>query len=104
MELLPEDAEFGPPLLEVGDDIRQEVAAPAVDAPHPPDPSGLRGWSPVDAMSDSLRLLHSPVYGTKEQLWKRLLEVEEVGRKEAAVQRELAAELEARDQGLSEKE
>ena len=44
---------------------------------------------PVDAMCEILRLLHGPVSGTEEQIWKRLLEFEK------------EAELEARRQGAT---
>ena len=55
-------------------------------------------------MRDRVRLLHGLVYGTKYQLWKRFVDFEEAAHKEAALQRELAAELKARRQGLSQHE
>ena len=80
---------------EVKDDLRQDVAAPAVDTARPPDRPGLRAWSPVDPDREILCLLHGPV---------NVLEFEEVARKEAALKRELAAELDARRQGPLEQE
>ena len=99
-----QDVELGAPVLEDSDDLRQEMTASVVDTARPPDPPGLRAWSPVDTMRDRLRLLHGNVYGSGEQCWKRLLECEEAARKEDAVQRELAPELEGCGQGLSEHE
>ena len=95
MEPVPEDVGLVAPVLEFRDDLRQEVAAPAVGAAHPLDPLGLRAGFSVDAMRERRRLLHGPVHGTKEQLWKRLLVFGEVARKDAAVQCEVAAELDA---------
>ena len=69
MESVPQNVELGAPVLVVQDKLRQEIGALAGDAARSPDPGGLR-------------LLHGPVYGTKEQLWKRLLEFEEVARNE----------------------
>ena len=83
------------PLPEVKDDLRQDVAAPAVDTARPPDRPGLRAWSPVDPDREILCLLHGPV---------NVLEFEEVARKEAALKRELDAELDARRQGPLEQE
>ena len=61
IEPVLEDVEWVAQLPKVRDDIRQEVAALAVDAARPPDSLGLRAWSPADAMRDGLRLLHGPV-------------------------------------------
>ena len=98
------DVEIPARVLEVQDDLRLEVGVPDVDAAQPPDPLGIRYWSPVEIMQNKLRLLHALVCRTKEHLWKRLLEFEEVATEESTMQRELAAELEARRQGLSEQE
>ena len=73
--------ELGAPVLEVRDDLRQELAAPAVDPARSPRPLGV----PVDAIWARLRLLHGLVCETKQQFWKRLLAFEEVARKEAAL-------------------
>ena len=78
MESVPADFGLVHQHLEVRDDLRQDFAAPAVDAVCPPGPPGLRAWSPVDAVRDGLSLLHGPVFGTRGQLWKRLLELEEI--------------------------
>ena len=47
---------------------------------------------------------HAPVYGTKEQAQKRSLELGEVIREKAALQRSLAAERDAGRQALSQQE
>ena len=86
------------------EDLRPGVGAPDVDAGRPEDPPGLRSWSPVGAMRSRLSLLKAPLYGTKDVLWARLLEYEQISRKEKALQNELAHELEQRRQGLSEQE
>ena len=95
-----------------GEDANADVETPALvarrsqarslDAARPPDPPGIRHWSPVEVMRNELRVLHTLVCGTKEQLWKCVLESEEMAARKAALQRESAAELEARRQGLSE--
>ena len=36
----------------------------------------LSAWSPVAALRDRLKALNGPVYGTKDELWKRLCEYE----------------------------
>ena len=36
----------------------------------------LSAWSPVAALRDRLKALNGPVYGTKDELWKRLCECE----------------------------
>ena len=88
----------------VQDDLRLEVGSPDVDAARPPDPLGIRHTSPEEVMRSKLRLVHTLVCGTNEQLWKRLLRFEEVVTRKAALQLEMAAELEARRQGLPEQE
>ena len=77
---------------EVQDDLKPEVGAPEVDAARLQRLPGIKHWSPVELLRSRRRLLRAPVCGTKEQPRKRLLEFEEVTRKEAALQRELAAE------------
>ena len=63
-----------------------------------------RTWAMCVATRARLRLLHGIVYGTKDELWERLLEFGKVARKEAALQRELAGAREASRGGLSEQE
>ena len=36
----------------------------------------LSAWSPVAALRDRLKALKGPIYGTKDELWKRLCEYE----------------------------
>ena len=36
----------------------------------------LSAWSPVAALRDWLKALNGPIYGTKDELWKRLCEYE----------------------------
>ena len=36
----------------------------------------VSAWSPVAALRDRLKALNGPVYGTKDELWKRLCEYE----------------------------
>ena len=80
----------------VQDDLRLEVNSPDVDAARPPDPLGIRHTSLEEVMRGKLRLVHALVCGTNEHLWKRLLGFEGVATREAALQLEMAAELEAR--------
>ena len=82
-------------------DVDVAAHAPAVDAARPPDPPGLRVWSPVDAMRLRLRRFHGPAHGTKEHSGNVFGDVQEVARKEAAVQGEFAADVEAVHQKLS---
>ena len=109
--VLQEDAatesvpEVDAPVSKVRSHLRQEVAIPAVDAVRPPDPVGLRAWSPVDAMFERLRLLHGPASGTEGQFWKRLLGFEEEEQeKEEEEDEEEEEEARSRRQGLSERE
>ena len=62
------DVEVAAHVLEVRDDFRQVVAAPAVDAAHLPGPPGLRACFPVETMRDQF-------YEMREPLWTRLLEI-----------------------------
>ena len=75
-------------VLEVHDDFRPEVGAPQVDAARPQNPLGVKHWSLVEVMQHRLELLLAPLRGKTE----------------AALQRGLATEVEARRQGLSEQE
>lgn len=86
------------------EDLRPEVAAPDVDRDRPMEPAGLKPWSPVEAMRGWLRAAGAPIYGTKDMLWKRVLEYNELVRKEAALQEQLAQELEARRLGQGSRE
>ena len=86
-------------------DQRKFCVAPVLqeDAAMDSVPENAELEAPLDAMRHRLRPLHGPVYGTKEPLWKRLVEFEEVARKDTALPRELAADLEARRQVLRNK-
>ena len=96
------DVEIPAQVPEVQDDLKPEVGASEVDAARSPRLPGIKYWSPAEVLRKGRRLLHAPVYGTKEQPRKLLLEFRDVIRKEAALQRELAAERDARRQALSE--
>ena len=60
---------------EVQDDLKPQVGAPEVDAARPTNLPGVEHWSPVEVMRNRLRLLHAPVYGTKEHSLKRWLKI-----------------------------
>ncbi len=98
--IAPVDAEMRNPLLENAEaqprlpPILEE--SPAVDASRPDDAPGLRAWSGVEAMRSRLKLLQDPIYGTKDQLWSRLLQYEGHAKKEQGLKMQLAEELEAR--------
>ena len=68
------DVEIPVRVLDVQDDLRPEDGATDVDVSRPPDPLGIRYWSPSEVMRNKLRLLHALDCRTKEQCWKCLLD------------------------------
>ena len=65
-------------------------------------PAGLSAWSPVSDMRIRLRELKAPIWGTKEQLWARLVDYETQHAGEQALREKLARELAERREGQAE--
>jgi len=65
-------------------------------------PAGLSAWSPVSGMRIRLRELKAPIWGTKEQLWARLVDYETQHAGEQALREKLARALAERREGQAE--
>merc|ERR1712194_359149 len=62
-------------------------------------PRGLAPWDSVKKMRDYLSGVGAPIWGTKEIMWERILNMEKIARGERAFQKQYAEELQKRTDG-----
>ena len=86
---------------EIGRQERLPEIGP-IDLDQPPRdvyPHGLHPGSPVEAMRNRLKDLELPIYGTKQELWRRLVQQEVRATRQDWQRQELARQLEERRAG-----